>query len=805
MAFQTSPHPPLILAIIFICLSFTTTISTHYAPHYACDTARNPSLKKYAFCNTSLDIKTRVKDLLKRMTLQEKAGSIVSVADSIPRLGIPSYGWWSEALHGVSDTGPATWFNKSVIPGATSFPQVILTAASFNESLFYAIGKVVSTEARAMYNTGVAGLTFWSPNVNIFRDPRWGRGQETPGEDPVLTSRYGSTYVRGLQEREDGDKERLKIGACCKHYTAYDLDNWTSVDRFHFDAFVTKQDLEDTYNPPFKSCVLDGNVASVMCSYNQVNGKPACGDRELLEDTVRGEWKLNGYISSDCDSLQVMFKDQRWAKTPEQVTADALNAGLDLNCGDSLKNFTALAVKKGLVKQSVVDRAVTNSFTTLMRLGFFDGPPSKQFYGKLGKKDVCSPAHQDLAREAARQGIVLLKNSLRSLPLRKRSIKSLAVIGPNANATRAMIGNYAGVPCKYTSPLKGLTDYVKTVYEEGCDVTCNSTAQFQKASDAASKADAVVLVVGTDLSIEAEALDRTKIYIPGQQNLLVSEVAKAAKGPVILVIMSGGGMDVEFAQCDPKITSILWVGLPGQEGGGALADVVFGQYNPSGRLPVTWYPRSYVDLVPMTNTKMRPDPTTGQPGQTYRFYRGETIYPFGFGLSYSSYVYKLIKAPKLMSVPLNQAHTCRSSTCNTIDADDSVCTNLHFDVDITVTNVGKMSGSHTVLLFSSPPMIYNAPQKELVDFKKVWLAPGKPSVVRFRVDVCKRLSVVDEEGNRKVALGRYLLQVGDIKHYISLKNSRLSYILRRLPTIDTTAALKVVIDVAVSSALVAVM
>ncbi|GKA77952.1 beta-xylosidase/alpha-L-arabinofuranosidase 2-like protein [Tanacetum coccineum] len=769
MAFQTGPYLPF-LAIAFVVSWFTmTTNSAEYSPRYACDTITNPALKNYTFCDASLDIKTRVNDLVKRMTMQEKAGSLVSVADSIPLLGIPSYGWWSEALHGVSNMGPATWFDKNVIPGATSFPQVILTAASFNESLFYTIGKVVSTEARAMYNAGVAGLTFWSPNVNIFRDPRWGRGQETPGEDPLLTSRYGVLYVKGLQDREDGDKERLKIGACCKHFTAYDLDNWTSVDRYHFDAFVTKQDLEDTYNPPFKSCVLDGNVASVMCSYNQVNGMPTCGDKVLLEDTIRGNWKLNGYISSDCDSLEVMFKDQRWAKTPEEVTADALNAGLDLNCGNSLKKFTENAVKKGLVNESVVDRAVTNNYMTLMRLGFFDGHPSKQLYGNLGKKDVCTQANQDLAREAARQGIVLLKNSLGSLPFNQSSIKSLAVIGPNANATKSMIGNYAGVPCKFTSPLKGLSDHVRTSYEEGCDMKCNSTIKFKNAKKLSAEADAVVLVMGTDLSLEAEALDRTEIHLPGQQSLLVSQVAYAAKGPVILVIMSGGGMDIEFAKCHPNITSILWVGFPGQEGGGALADIIFGRYNPSGRLPITWYPRSYVDLVPMTNMKMRPDPTTGQPGQTYRFYRGKAVYPFGFGLSYSSYTHKLIKAPKSVSVPLNQAHSCHSSSCKAIDVADSFCNGLVFDVYIMVTNTGMMAGSHSVLLFSSPPMIYNAPQKELVDFKKVWLAPGQESNVTFSVDVCKHLSVVDEDGNRKLALGRYHLQVGDIKQYIIVK------------------------------------
>ncbi|KAL4580839.1 hypothetical protein LXL04_017044 [Taraxacum kok-saghyz] len=772
MASQNKQHVPLLAITLFllICLSCTITVFAQYSPRFACDIDKDPTLEMCAYCDTKLDIKTRVADLLRRMTLQEKAGSLVSVADAIPRLGIPSYGWWSEALHGVSDTGPATWFNKTVIPGATSFPQVILTAASFNESLFYKIGQVVSTEARAMYNAGVAGLTFWSPNVNIFRDPRWGRGQETPGEDPLLASRYGATYVRGLQEREDGDKERLKVGACCKHFTAYDLDNWTSVDRFHFDAIVTKQDLEDTYNAPFKSCIFDGNVASIMCSYNMMNGKPTCADKELLEDTVRGEWKLNGYISSDCDSLHFMFKAQHWKKTPEEVTADALHAGLDLNCGMSLKNYTAKAVEMGLVNETVVDRAVTNNFMTLMRLGFFDGDPRNQFYGKLSKKDVCTKATQDLARETARQGIVLLKNSVGSLPFSRLGIKSIAVIGPNANATKAMIGNYAGVPCKYTSPLEGLSEYVKTTYAEGCDIKCNSTTNFEKAKKVASEADAVVLVMGTDLSIEHEARDRTEIILPGQQNLLASEVAHAAKGPVILVVMSGGGMDVDFAKCDEKITSILWVGFPGQEGGGALADVIFGRFNPSGRLPMTWFPRSYVDIVPMTNNKMRPDPVTGQPGQTYRFYKGKTVYPFGYGLSYTSYVYRLIKAPSIVRIDLNKAHGCRSSpTCDAFDTSDSVCKGLELKIDIMVTNIGKYSGSHSVLLFSSPPDIFNAPQKELVDFKKVWLESLQRSVVCFRVNVCKQLSLADEEGKRKVALGRYLLQISDIKHYVTLK------------------------------------
>ncbi|KAI3803838.1 hypothetical protein L1987_32000 [Smallanthus sonchifolius] len=757
-----------VLPILSILILWQPIVSAQNNPVFACDTDKNPGLKNFTFCDSTQDVKARVDDLVKRLTLQEKIVNLVNSAGSIDRLGIPKYEWWSEALHGVSYVGPGTHFS-SLVPGATSFPQVILTAASFNETLFKTIGKVVSTEARAMYNVGLAGLTYWSPNINIFRDPRWGRGQETPGEDPTLTSKYGAAYVQGLQERDDGDKDRLKVGACCKHYTAYDVDNWKGVERYNFNALVTKQDMDDTFQPPFKSCVLDGNVASVMCSYNQVNGKPTCGDPDLLTGVIRGEWKLNGYISSDCDSLDVMFNSQHWEKTPEKIAADALIAGLDLNCGNFLGQHTEAAIKAGLVKESEVDRAVINNFATLMRLGFFDGNPSKQIYGKLGPKDVCTTANQELAREAARQGIVLLKNSVRSLPLSPTTIKSLAVIGPNANVTKTMIGNYEGTPCKYTTPLQGLTASVATVYQAGCANVACGTAQVDEAKKVAAAADAVVLVMGSDQSIEAESRDRIDITLPGQQNLLISEIASVSKGPVILVIMSGGGMDIQFAKDNPKITSILWVGFPGEAGGAALADIVFGLYNPSGRLPMSWYPQSYTQKVNMTNMHMRPDPATGYPGRTYRFYKGDTVYTFGDGLSYSEFNHHLVEAPKLVSVPLEEGHTCRLSACKSIDAVEQTCKNLAFNIHLRVTNSGKMSGSHTVFLFSSPPAVHGAPQKHLLGFQKVNLGPRQQGVVRFSVDVCKDLSLVDEVGNRKVALGQHVLHVGNLKHSLNLR------------------------------------
>ncbi|EPS65933.1 hypothetical protein M569_08842, partial [Genlisea aurea] len=756
--------------LCFVVLRAGISVSAqNQKPIFACDVSADPALKTLAFCDSSLDVKTRVDDLVNRLTLPEKLGWLANSAKGVSRLGIPDYEWWSEVLHGVSYTGPGVRFT-SLVPGATSFPQVILTSASFNESLFRAIGKVVSTEARAMYNVGSAGLTFWSPNVNIFRDPRWGRGQETPGEDPLLTSKYGVAYVRGLQERDDGNKEKLKVASCCKHYTAYDLDNWKGIQRYSFNAIVTQQDLDDTFNPPFKSCVIDGNVASVMCSYNQVNGKPACGDPDLLSATIRGTWKLNGYIVSDCDSLNEMFYSQHYTKTPEETVALAINSGLDLNCGSFLTKNAQAAVDRGLLNETSINKAVANNFATLMRLGFFDGDPSKQLYGNLGPKDVCTQANRELAREAARQGIVLLKNSRGSLPLSPSGIKSLALIGPNVNATYTMIGSYEGVPCGYTSPLQALSASVKTIYEEGCGGVSCTAPRVDAAKAISAGADAVILIMGSDQTIERESQDRVNITLPGQQQLLVTEVAKVAKGPVILVIMSGGGMDIQFAKNDPKISSILWVGFPGEAGGAAISDVIFGSHNPSGKLPMTWYPQSYADAVSMTNMNMRPSRSNNFPGRTYRFYTGPTVYPFGYGLSYTQFSHKIIQAPPpptLISIPLDQKHPCRrrsSSNCTSIDSAEVCNLNLGFDLQLKVRNEGGMGGSHTVLLFVSTPRVHDAPEKRLLGFDKLHLGGWGEGVARFRIDVCEHLSVVDEFGKRKLGLGEHVLHVGGSKH-----------------------------------------
>ncbi|XP_039125595.1 beta-xylosidase/alpha-L-arabinofuranosidase 2-like [Dioscorea cayenensis subsp. rotundata] len=758
----------LFLGFSILCfLCFNAVLAQ--TPIFACDIASNPALAGFGFCNTSLDVGSRVKDLVQKLTLEEKVGFLGNAAGAVSRLGIPSYQWWSEALHGVSYIGPGTKFS-SLVPGATSFPQVLLTAASFNKSLFLTIGEVVSTEARAMHNVGLAGLTFWSPNVNIFRDPRWGRGQETPGEDPYLASQYAIMYVRGLQDADNSDK--LKVAACCKHYTAYDLDNWKGFMRLTFNAQVTQQDMEDTFQPPFKSCVTDGNVASVMCSYNQVNGKPTCADHDLLAGIVRGSWKLNGYIVSDCDSVKVLYENQHYTKTPEDAAAITISAGLDLDCGSFLGEHTVAAVKAGKVAEPKVDTAISNNFAVLMRLGFFDGDPKKLPFGELGPKDVCTPENQELARDAARQGIVLLKNNEGALPLSTKTIKSLAIIGPNANASHTMIGNYEGTPCKYTTPLQGLSAVISSsVYQSGCqNVACSSNSlQLDSAKKAAAGADATILIVGEDQSIEREELDRVSLLLPGEQTTLITEVAKVAKGPVILVIMSGGGYDISFAKNNDQIPSILWVGYPGEAGGAAIADIIFGYYNPSGKLPMTWYPQSYADKVPMNDMRMRPDPATGYPGRTYRFYTGEVIYNFSDGLSYTNFNHHLVQAPKLVYIPLEEGHACYSQRCKSVDLAGSRCEKLAFDIHLRVENSGEMGGAHTVFLFTTPPAVHNSPNKHLLGFEKVSLRPKAMGNVVFRVDVCKDLSVSDEDGNRKVPLGSHLLHVGDLKHSLSIR------------------------------------
>ncbi|CAL4986228.1 unnamed protein product [Urochloa decumbens] len=751
---------------------------------FAC--AQGEPATSLAFCNRSAPLHARARDLVSRLTRSEKVRLVVSNAAGVPRLGVAGYEWWSEALHGVSDTGQGVTFGGA-FPGATAFPQVLGTAAALNASLWERIGQAVSDEARAMYNGGQAGLTFWSPNVNIFRDPRWGRGQETPGEDPTISSRYAVAYVRGLQQQQSSSSSTsnrgLKVAACCKHFTAYDLDQWGGTDRYHFNAIVSPQDLEDTFNVPFRACVTAGNVAAVMCSYNQVNGVPTCADEAFLKGTIRGEWGLDGYIVSDCDSVDVFFNDQHYTRTAEDAAAAALRAGLDLDCGKFLSLYTEPAVAERKLTDADVDAAVTNTVTVQLRLGLFDGDPATGPYGHLGPKDVCTPAHQQLALEAALQGIVLLKNDddkHGGLPLRAAAHRTVAVVGPHADATVAMIGNYAGKACKYTTPLQGVAGYVEqAVHAAGCaDVACAGAEQpVAAAVDAARRADATVVVAGLDQKVEAEGLDRSSLLLPGRQAELISAVAKASKGPVIVVLMSGGPIDIAFAQNDPRIAAILWAGYPGQAGGQAIADILFGHHNPGGKLPVTWYPEDYLQKVPMTNMAMRANPASGYPGRTYRFYTGPTVYPFAHGLSYTRFTHTLAHAPAELTVRLAAAPTS-SSLLDTphsgaaVRVADARCEGLTVPVHVDVRNVGGRDGAHTVLVYHSAAAAAaaegGAPARQLVAFEKVHVAAGGVARVDVAVDVCEGMSVADRDGVRRIPVGEHRFVIGEITHTVTL-------------------------------------
>ncbi|BBN12615.1 beta-glucosidase [Marchantia polymorpha subsp. ruderalis] len=738
---------------------------------YACT---NSESKSWAFCDKALSIEKRVADLISRLSLQEKISQLGNGADDISSIDVPAYQWWGEALHGVASSPSVHW--DGPVKGATSFPMPISLAASFNKSLWNKIGQVISTEGRAMHNLKQSGLTFWSPVINLVRDPRWGRVQETPGEDPYLIGQYSVYFVRGMQEAKDYDPSNqdddgneyfaLKTSACCKHYTAYDLDNWHGIERYYFNAEVTKQDLADTYNPPFQSCVQEGRASCLMCSYNKVNGVPTCGDPDLLKGIVRKAWGLRGYIVTDCDSLLVMYDQSRYSRSPAEAIATAMLAGLDLNCGSTIKNHGATAVNQSLISEDDIDRALSNTLTVLMRLGIFDGSPLDQPYGSLGEDDICSDEHQDLAREAAVQGIVLLKNEEDSLPLSPSQIKTLAIIGPNADDKKyTMLGNYAGRPCKYVTPLQGISTYhIDTVvFETGCSsIDCSSDEKIEDAVSAAKKADAVILVMGLDQDLERETFDRNSLKLPGKQELLVSSVANVSSGPVVLVLMSGGPLDISWAKTDSKIQSILWMGYSGQAGGLALAQIIFGDRDPVGRLPVTWYPETITDW-PMTNMNMRPDPDSGYPGRTHRFYNGPTVYEFGYGMSYSKSTTTEVTAPTNFKAPdlFQQACYHKRLTTEQIDSigclqsDLDACMEASLPMSITVKNGGPTAVTEVVLVYHVPPRAGEGGTqlKELIAFERTEVQSFSSKIIDLTINLCYHTSTVKQDGTRALQLG----------------------------------------------------
>lgn len=579
----------------------------------------------------------RAVHLVDQMTVEEMASQLRYDAPAIERLHIPAYNWWSEGLHGVARAGTAT-----------VFPQAIGLAATFDPVLIEKIGDTIATEARAKYNAASAhgdrdiykGLTIWSPNVNIFRDPRWGRGHETYGEDPYLTSRLGESFVKGLQ----GDGSYLKTAACAKHFAVH---SGPEKERHHFDAKATRKDMWETYLPAFQACVEAG-VESVMGAYNRTNGEPCCANTYLMEEVLRGKWHFEGHYVSDCWAIKDFHENHKVTRNAEESAYLALEKGCDLNCGCTYREIMP-AYKKGDLPLSLIHRAAIRLFTTRFLLGMFD----KTEYDEIPYETIACKEHLALAKKAAEESIVLLKND-GILPLKKKKGMTIGVIGPNADSREALIGNYHGTPPRYITVLEGIQDYLgedgRVLYAQGChlykdreEALAQPDDRISEAVSCAEHADVVVLCLGLDETLEGEegdtgnsyaSGDKLDLLLPPPQQRLLEAVAKTKK-PFIVCLLAGSAMDLNFA--DQEAAAILQAFYPGAEGGREVARLLFGEYSPSGKLPVTIY-RDLTEMPAFTDYTMR--------GRTYRYLTKKPLYPFGYGLTYSDCVIDEIQPEK---------------------------------------------------------------------------------------------------------------------------------------------------------------
>ena len=579
----------------------------------------------------------RAVHLVDQMTVEEMASQLRYDAPAIERLHIPAYNWWSEGLHGVARAGTAT-----------VFPQAIGLAATFDPVLIEKIGDTIATEARAKYNAASAhgdrdiykGLTIWSPNVNIFRDPRWGRGHETYGEDPYLTSRLGESFVKGLQ----GDGSYLKTAACAKHFAVH---SGPEKERHHFDAKATRKDMWETYLPAFQACVEAG-VESVMGAYNRTNGEPCCANTYLMEEVLRGKWHFEGHYVSDCWAIKDFHENHKVTRNAEESAYLALEKGCDLNCGCTYREIMP-AYKKGDLPLSLIRRAAIRLFTTRFLLGMFD----KTEYDEIPYETIACKEHLALAKKAAEESIVLLKND-GILPLKKKKGMTIGVIGPNTDSREALIGNYHGTPPRYITVLEGIQDYLgedgRVLYAQGChlykdreEALAQPDDRISEAVSCAEHADVVVLCLGLDETLEGEegdtgnsyaSGDKLDLLLPPPQQRLLEAVAKTKK-PFIVCLLAGSAMDLNFA--DQEAAAILQAFYPGAEGGREVARLLFGEYSPSGKLPVTIY-RDLTEMPAFTDYTMR--------GRTYRYLTKKPLYPFGYGLTYSDCVIDEIQPEK---------------------------------------------------------------------------------------------------------------------------------------------------------------
>lgn len=658
------------------------------------------------------------RDLVAQMTLDEKAAQLRYQAPAIPRLGIPAYNWWNEALHGVARAGTAT-----------VFPQAIGIAATFDETLAETIADTVSTEARAKYNMQSAhedrdiykGLTMWTPNVNIFRDPRWGRGQETYGEDPYLTARLGVAFVKGLQ----GKGKTLKTAACAKHFAVH---SGPEAVRHSFDAVVNPKDLWETYLPAFEALVQEADVESVMGAYNRVNGEPACGSKTLLVDILRGTWGFEGHVVSDCWAIKDFHEHHHVTDTAPESAALALENGCDLNCGDVYLQLLA-AYQEGRVTEAQITTACERLMTTRFLLGLL-GEGSE--YDTIAYDANDTDAHDAFAQSVAEKSMVLLKND-GVLPLALGELKNVGVIGPNSDSIAALEGNYNGTSSRYVTFLEGIRAACKgkarVFYSQGCHLYQDRTSNLAMAADrlaeavaVAERCDVSILCLGLDATLEGEegdtgneysSGDKNSLELPPSQQKLLDAVLAVGK-PVIVVLAVGSALAVEQGN------AILQAWYPGQAGGTALARILFGEANPSGRLPVTFY-RSTLDLPDFEDYAMDK--------RTYRYFDGEVLYPFGYGLSYTQFTYRDARY-------------------------------ANGEMTVTVENTGALDGDEVVQVYikdhDAPFAVRN---HSLCAVKRIHLAKGERTQITLPIRK-EAFTAVDNEGKRVTQGRRFTLYVG---------------------------------------------
>lgn len=660
------------------------------------------------------EARKKATELVSKMTLEEKASQLRYDAPAIKRLGIPAYNWWNEALHGVARAGQAT-----------VFPQAIGLGATFDTELLGAIADTAATEGRAKYNAYskeedrdiYKGLTFWSPNVNIFRDPRWGRGHETYGEDPYLTRKLGVAFVKGLQ----GNGETMKAAACAKHFAVH---SGPEAIRHEFDAIASPKDMEETYLPAFEALTKEANVEGFMGAYNRTNGEPCCGS-PTLQKKLRGDWGFQGYFVSDCWAIKDFHEHHMVTSTPAESAALALNNGCDLNCGNTYLHILK-AYEKGLITEDTITESAIRLFTTRYMLGLFE----ETEYDKIPYSEVESPAHLALSQKAAEESFVLLKNN-GILPLQKDKIKTVGIVGPNADSRAALVGNYHGTASRYCTIQEGLQDYlgdnVRVLSSVGCDLFRDRTEHLAFTQDrlaeakiVAANSDVVILCVGLDETLEGEEGDTGNSYASGDKETLqlpqvqldlMEAMAKSGK-PVILCLMAGSDIDLSYAAEHFDAVMVLW--YPGAQGGKAAARILFGDVSPSGKLPVTFY-ETLEELPEFTDYAMK--------GRTYRYMENKAQFPFGYGLTYGK--------------------------VTVTDAAVSTNDEASVTVQATVTNQGHTATRDVIQIYiknTDSPLAVRNP--ELVAFTPVFLNAGETQTISLTIS-SRAFTVVDENGIRK--------------------------------------------------------